>query len=90
MILGFYRIIFVCNFISNTAVRHVKYFGICHVLSPSMFRVGCILHLLEYIVLFGFMYGDKVNFSTGNAFCTWDVQIMITVLFKCFVTWYIV
>ena len=35
------------NFISNTAVRYVKYLWILS-LSPSMLRVGCILHLLEY------------------------------------------
>ena len=40
MILGFVE--FVCNFIPNTAVRYVKYFGLRPVLSPSMFGVGCI------------------------------------------------
>ena len=43
-----------CNFMPNTAVRYVKYFGLCHVLSPSMFRVGCILHLFEYYRLIWF------------------------------------
>ena len=34
------------------------------------------------------MYGDNVINSTGNEICTWDVKIMIIVLFKSFVTWY--
>ena len=40
----------------------VKYFGLCHVLSPSMFRVGCIFYIYSNIVFyFGFMYGDNVD-----------------------------
>ena len=40
MNLGFCRIMFVFNFIPNIAVRYIKYFILCHVLSLSMFRVG--------------------------------------------------
>ena len=46
MNIGFCRIISVCNVMPNTAVR---YFGLCHVLSPSMFRVGCIFTFIRIL-----------------------------------------
>ena len=51
MNLGFVEL-YLWNFVTDTAVRFVKYFGLCHVLSPSMVGVGCILYLLELLVFY--------------------------------------
>ena len=84
IILGFCRIIFVCNFIPNTAV---KYFGLCQVLSPSIItqHVQRRLYFTFTRILSSFLVSCTeimLIYSTSNEFCTWDVQIMIIVLFK--------
>ena len=58
MILGFCRIIYVCNFMPHTAV---KYFGLSCIITQHVQGRLYLYIYLNIIVLFGFMYRDNVD-----------------------------